>query len=258
MEKIKGVLKECGVSRVGFCTFDGVKESLLDCRAKSRIPKDAKTVICCMFPYKVKENPPKNISRYAAIKDYHTVCGDILKTACVNLLALFPENSFEAFIDNSPVSEVLAFSHTGLGKVGQNGLFIDNEFGSFVFLGEIVTDLDLKVSDLSPVPCLSCGLCKKKCPVGLEKKKCLSLLSQKKGDLSEEEKILLKQGGSVFGCDICSEVCPENKGKKLTDLAEFISSYRDGFSPTEDFSLRPYTWRGEKVILRNYAILEEN
>lgn len=258
MEKIKEILKDCGISRVGFCTFGGVKHSLIDCRAKSRIPKNAKTVVCCVFPYKVKEQPPKNISRYAAVKDYHEVCGDMLAAAREKLCALFPFNSFEIFVDNSPINEVLAFSHTGLGKVGQNGLFIDDVYGSFVFLGEIVTDLDLSVSDFSPVPCINCGQCNKKCPVLLNKAQCLSKLTQKKGDLSPAEQEQIKKCGSVFGCDICSEVCPENMGKKLTQISEFVLSYRDEFSPTEDFSHRPYTWRGEKVILRNYDILEEN
>ncbi len=257
METVKELLNSCGIKRVGFCSYEGVKNALIPCRNSARLPENAKTVICAVFPYKVKETPPNNISRYAAAKDYHIVCGEMLKNAAEKLKALFPENAFEAFIDNSPINEVLALSYTGLGKVGQNGLFIDDKFGSFVFLGEIVTDLDLKVVDHSPTPCLGCGACKNACPVGLKKEACLSKITQQKGELSAEQQAMIKRSGCVWGCDICSEVCPENKSKDLTDIAEFLNSYRHFFSPAEDFENRAYTWRGEKVILRNYEIINK-
>lgn len=256
MEKIIEILKSCGINRVGFCTYEGVKNALLPCRNSARLPQNSKTVICAVFPYRVESAPPKNISRYAATKDYHLVCGEMLNTAAEKLKALFPENAFEPFIDNSPINEVLALSKTGLGKVGQNGLFIDDRFGSFVFLGEIVTDLDLNVTDHSPTPCLGCGKCKAACPVGLKNEDCLSKITQQKGELSAEQQAEIKKSGCVWGCDICSEVCPENSGKDLTDIAEFLSTYRPCFSPTEDFCDRAYTWRGEKVILRNYEIIK--
>lgn len=257
MEKIRKILNSCGINRVGFCTFTGVKDALLPCRAAKRLPENSKTVICAVFPYKVENAPPENISRYAATKDYHIVCGEMLKNAAEKLKATFPKNTFEAFIDNSPINEVLALSKTGLGKVGQNGLFIDDKFGSFVFLGEIVTDLDLKITDHSPTHCINCGKCKKACPVGLNKEACLSKITQQKGELSAEQQAMIKTSGCVWGCDICSEVCPENKGKDLTDIVEFLSSYRSCFSPTEDYTDRAYTWRGEKVILRNYEIINK-
>lgn len=258
MEKIREILIGQGILRVGFCTFEGIKNNLIQCRAKARLPKDAKTVICCVFPYKVKEEKPQNISRYAAVCDYHTLCGVMLQNAADALRKSYPQFAFETFTDNSPLPEVLAFSHTGLGKVGKNGLFIDDEFGSFVFLGEIVTDLDLNAADHSPIPCLNCGRCQLSCPVSLNKEKCLSKVSQQKGDLNLQQAELLRKNKSVWGCDICSEVCPENRDKKTTYIKEFINSYRNCFSPDENYENRAYTWRGEKVILRNYAILEEN
>lgn len=257
MEKIREALNSCGINRVGFCSFEGVKNALLPCRNSARLPESSKTVICAVFPYKFKNAPPENISRYAATKDYHIVCGEMLKNAAEKLKALFPENAFEPFIDNSPINEVLALSKTGLGRVGQNGLFIDDKFGSFVFLGEIVTDLDLKVSDCAPSPCSGCGACKKACPVGLDKAACLSKITQQKGELSAEQQALIKKSGCVWGCDICSEACPENKGKETTHISDFINSYRDFFSPAENFEGRAYLWRGEKVILRNYEIIKK-
>ncbi len=257
MERIKEILGQCGISRVGFCTFSAVSGALIDCRAKNRLPQNAKTVICAVFPYKVENTPPANISRYAATEDYHTVCGEMLQNAAEQLKTAFEGFCFEPFIDNSPINEVLALSYTGLGKVGQNGLFIDDVFGSFVFLGEIVTDLDLEVTDHAPTPCMGCGACKKKCPVGLIKENCLSKVTQQKGDLSSEQRLLIKQNGSVWGCDVCSEVCPENFGKALTNIKPFLETYRNFFSKNEDFARRPYLWRGEKVILRNFDIINE-
>ncbi len=257
MEKIKEILNSCGIERVGFCSYECVKNALLPCRNMARLPGNAKTVICAVFPYKVKEMPPENISRYAAVPDYHLVCGQMLERAAAALKTRFPKNSFEAFIDNSPINEVLALSHTGLGKVGQNGLFIDDKFGSFVFLGEIVTDLDLNVADHSPTPCAGCKKCKSACPVGLEKSACLSKITQQKNDLTKEQILLISTNGCVWGCDVCSEVCPENKGKEKTHIAEFLNSYRHSFSPTEDYTNRAYLWRGEKVILRNYEIINK-
>ena len=81
--------------------------------------------------------------------------------------------------------------------------------------------------------------------------------TQQKGVLSAEQQAMIKTSGCVWGCDICSEVCPENKGKENTYIPDFINSYRDFFSPTEHFCDRAYTWRGEKVILRNYEIINK-
>ncbi|MBR3592704.1 MAG: epoxyqueuosine reductase [Clostridia bacterium] len=247
---ITDILSKTGIKNVGFCAFNDVKEHLLECRAKERLPKNSKTIIICVFPYKVKENEPKFLSRYAAIPDYHTVCGEMLSAACKKLKEKYPQNEFEYFCDNSPIPEVHTAAVSGLGVKGDNGLLITKEYGSFVFLGEIVTDLHIDCEN-EYNECIHCGKCKTACPVKLDKTKCLSNLSQKK-KLVDRELKTLKQNNILWGCDICQNICPMNKNAQKTYINEFINGYRNEYSPGEDTANRPYTWRGESVIKRNY------
>ena len=100
-QTITDILSYTGIKNVGFCAFDSVKEHLLDCRAKSRLPQNAKTIIICAFPYKVKETAPKFLSRYAAVPDYHNVVGEALGDACDVLKQKYGDFAFEYFCDNS-------------------------------------------------------------------------------------------------------------------------------------------------------------
>lgn len=250
MDKTADLLRKLTDVPFGFCSFAEFSDRLLECRAKQRIPKNASTVICFAFPYKVREQPPKNISRYAAVPDYHSVCGEQLKVIAAALRKNNGTYSFEPFIDNSPIPEVAAASAAGLGVVGKNGLLITEKYGSFVFLGEIVTDMPMKTDSLSDM-CENCGMCAAACPVGLDKNRCLSALTQKKGVLGEEEEKAIRKSGCIWGCDICQNVCPHNKNAENTENTDFISGYRNGYKSGEDISGRAFAWRGEKVIKRN-------
>ncbi len=252
---ITDILRANGTRNVGFCAFDSVKEHLLECRAKSRLPKDAKTIIICAFPYKVKDKPPKFLSRYASVKDYHLVCGEILDDICQKLKEKYKDNCFEWFCDNSPIPEVHTAAVAGLGAKGDNGLLITKEYGSFVFLGEIVTDLEIDCKN-QYTECRHCGKCKKECPVTLKKVNCLSHISQKK-KVTDEELEVLKQNQILWGCDICQNACPLNKKAQNTDIPEFINGYRDEYVEGEDTENRPYTWRGEEPINRNAKNLSD-
>lgn len=256
-EKIRKILKEADIRDVGFCSFDDVKDRLLSCRAMNRLPKNAKSVIVCLFPYKVKENPPENISRYAAVPDYHKVCGEILATACAELSKHIDGYQFEWFIDNSPIPEVYTAAKAGLGLVGENSLLITEKYGSFVFIGEIVTDLELEIKNNEIKHCTSCGLCKKVCPK-TENIPCLSALSQKKGELLADEVEILKRNNIVWGCDICAEICPKNKNAEITYIEAFLKGYRNRFNIGESINDRAYEWRGEKTVTRNALLFKEN
>lgn len=255
-EKIIEICLSADIRDIGFCAFENIKEKLIECRAKQRIPQNAKTVIICAFPYKAQENPPKNISRYAAVPDYHTVCGEMLEKAARGLRKSFPKNKFECFLDNSPIPEVFAAAVAGLGVKGDNGLILTKRWGSFVFLGEIVTDLEIECENKYR-ECEHCGVCKKNCPVGLDKGSCLSALSQKKGELSAEEKEILLKNNILWGCDICAEACPHNKEAEITYIKEFIEGYRDCYTAKEDNSGRAYNWR-KGAIERNYQLAISN
>ncbi len=247
---IREIFSYFNITEVSFCEFEFVKGHLLPCRAAERLPENAQTIILAAFPYRVKAQLPTNISRYAAVKDYHIVCENILNGIKEKLEKQFPKNRFEIFVDNSPIPEVAAGVHSGLGVRGKNGLLINKKYGSFVFIGEIVTDLKIK-EDKGDKKCLDCSRCKSACPVSLQKQDCLSSVNQQKKELNESQKAQIRQNGCIWGCDICSEVCPMNEGVQYSNIKEFINSYRDSFSPDEDRRDRAYNWR-KNVIDRNY------
>ena len=236
----------------GFCSVKDIEKP-----KATRLNKNGlNTAIMFAFPYKVKENPPKNLSRYAAVSDYHEIIIPTLKELAFSLAALYPDFSFSAYADYSPILEVPAASLAGLGVVGKNGLLITKEYGSFVFLGEILCDIPYENTNEKITACTDCGLCLAACPVGLKKDECLSALTQKKGELSTLEAQKIRLTASCFGCDICQNACPKNKGVKDTEITEFLQSYRDEFVLGEDTKNRAYTWRGEAVVTRNYNILK--
>ncbi len=246
----------------GICSFDKIKDGLIDCRTKSRIPQNAKSVIVACFPYLLSEENYKdsNISKYAVVTDYHEVAISRLDTAVKKLKELFPSEEFAAFADNSPVPEVSAACAAGLGARGLNTLLITEKYGSYVFIGEIVTTLAIESPDLAEKPCIGCKKCIEACPSGalaknsFQKSVCLSEITQKKGELSEIEKEFMIQCGCVWGCDICQDVCPMNKNAATTDINEFISAPIPCVKEGCSLDGRAYEWRGRKVIDRNISL----
>lgn len=255
-ERIIGISKESGIEDIGFCEFSALKDKLLDCRAKNRIPESAKTVILFLFPYKVQVEKPEKISRYAAVPDYHKVCRGYLETVKEKLEKEYEKEKFEIFIDNSPIPEVYAAARASLGVKGENGLLINEKWGSWCFIGEIVTTLDIKCEN-NFKKCSMCGDCKRACPSQVHGEVCLSALSQQKKELSESEKALLLQNNIIWGCDICAEVCPLNKNSEITYIKEFKEGYRKEYVMDEDISGRAYEWRGEKTVSRNAKLFTE-
>lgn len=253
-EKIIEIINKNGIRDVGFCAFDTVKDRLLQCRAIARIPENAKTVILLLFPYKVKTEHPENICRYAAVPDYHNITQKYLAEILKDLKTEFSGYKFESFADNSPIPEVSAAVAAGLGLYGENGLLINKTYGSWCFICEIVTDLEIPCENRFK-KCPVCGNCKKACPRGDLEGECLSAVSQQKKELNFAEKAALKRYNTVWGCDICAEVCPLNKNAENTYIPEFINGYRNRYEYGEDITGRAYEWRGEKVIKRNYEII---
>lgn len=249
----------------GVCKFSSIENNLLECRAKSRLPQNAESVLVACFPYLLpKENyKGSNISKYAVVTDYHDVAINRLKNACEELSELYPENTFVPFADNSPIPEVRAALCAGLGVCGKNSLLITEEFGSYVFLGEIVTDLKFEATENAAKNCIGCAKCVKACPAaaisenGTDSTKCVSAITQKKGELTEKEKELMINCGCVWGCDICQDICPMNKNAAVTQIKEFLSDPEPVLTGETDFDGRAYAWRGKKVIERNLSIINQ-
>ena len=249
----------------GFSDFDAVRDRLIDCRAKARLPADAKTVISVLFPYYLGEEyyHAANVSRYAVSEDYHIVAGALLNEAAARLRERYPENVFEAFIDNSPLPEVRCAVNAGLGCLGKNALFINERYGSWVFLGEIVTDRRFPATGGGTALCEGCDRCVKACPMGaitergVEREKCLSFLSQKKGDLPERIREKLKETGCAWGCDICQKVCPHNAAAALTPIARFFETAAPHVAEGAPVEGRAFAWRGKDVIERNLRAIKK-
>lgn len=261
-ERFNSIMDACGITCRGVCAFERIKEKLLPCRAKSRLPEGAKSVIIAVFPYSLADEyyQKANISRYAAVKDYHLVVTQCLEDAAAKLKQAFPSEEFAAFTDNSPVPEVMTAARAGLGVIGQNGLLIHRDYGSWAFLGEIVTTLALGETGGEPQKCRGCQACIRACPTGAlakgDKGSCLSHISQKKGELLPEEEALLIKHGCAWGCDICQLVCPENRRVRPTQIKAFTESFHPVAAVGEPLEDKAYAWRGRKVIERNLLLLE--
>lgn len=255
-----------GVSPLwGVCPFCDIQDELLNRSSKKKPPDDSKSVIVACFPYLLGKSNYRdiNISKYAVAPDYHSAVLKRLGAACEKLSEIYPGERFAAFADASPAPEVKAARLAGLGVVGMNSLLITEKYGSYVFIGEIFSTLDLKSSSKPERACLKCGKCLRACPsgalseAGLDVDLCLSAITQKKGALSETEERLIKESGLVWGCDVCQDVCPLNKNAALTELEEFLSSPVARFVAGGEIKGRAYEWRGKKVIERNASVCEK-
>ena len=182
-------------------------------------------------PYS-SELPPEvaRISRYAWGDDYH----DTLKRRLDALLGWMRQGlgpsqteAFDAraYVDTGPVQERVYAQYAGLGWIGKNTCLINPEIGSWLFLGEIITTLDLEPDTQGLEQCGSCTKCLEACPTGalvepgvLDSARCLSYLTiEHRGDIPAGWHAAL--GAQVYGCDICQEVCPYNQPAPVTNDA---------------------------------------
>ena len=246
----------------GFCDFEPFRDSLINCRAKGRLPEKARSIIVMLFPYYLGEEKYEdcNISRYAVVTDYHLAINRAVENALHKLREAYPDEQFVFFTDNSPIPEVRAALSAGLGVIGKNRLLINRDYGSWFFISEIVTTMQLPAAEIKETECLNCGKCIAACPThalsedGFKKELCLSDITQRKGELTPEQEKLIKQTGCAWGCDICQTVCPMNRNVKI-DPAEVFLDGIETTARTDNISDRAYAWRGEKVIKRNLDII---
>lgn len=239
-----------------------------------RLVPNPGSVIAATFPYFAGYGEG-TMALYARGEDYHTVVKDRLQRAADRLAAHY-RGQFLPLVDASPLPEKTAAALAGLGVIGQTTLLITPENGSFVFIGCILTDAALDGRARPILHCSGCGRCAAACPTGalsvkegvpaLDRTRCLSALTQKKGALSLEETALLKKGRYAWGCDVCQSACPENQGIPLTKIGEFLpkAGYESFFSDlsalteaqfAQKYGNKAFAWRGKAVIQRNMEIL---
>lgn len=193
----------------------------------------ARSVISVLLNYFPEEILPEKdnykIAKYAYGKDYHVVIPEKLNVLIKEMRARYGECHARAFTDSAPVMEKAWAERAGLGWRGKNSLIIHPKIGSFVFIGEIITDLVLeydqvKVGDL----CGNCTRCIDACPTGaiiaprrLDPRKCISYFTlEYRGELPAVEKD--KFNDWIYGCDICQDVCPWNRKAKANAESPFI------------------------------------
>lgn len=250
------IMRLCGIDLYGVCDFNAVLP-LIPCRNVKNLPENPISVICCTFPYFVKPTASRNLSYYACVPDYHTVVSDKLKKACEML-----GEDFVPFCDNSPIREVYTAALCGLGVIGRNNLLITEKYGSYVFLGCIVTSKKIP-SKLHEVKyCENCGNCVKSCPTGFLSgtDDCLSRITQKKGELTDKESKLIVENKLAWGCDICQTSCHHNKNVSPTYISEFTENFNPFicYENIDKIMLNSaMNWRGKKVILRNLDLLNQ-
>ncbi len=227
-----------------------------------------KSVIVYLAPYYAGET--KNISKYAAARDYHLYIRDLNCRLISELRKTYPENSFKGYCDSSPIDERSAAAIAGLGMLGDNRLLINEKYGSYVFIAEILTDIEPEILRAARpkgvAHCQGCGLCKEKCPTSHLQScssECLSGITQRKGDLTEKEVEIMRKCGTVWGCDVCQDVCPHNQNPKITPISFFKEDRIEELTSEvlcamdkKTFFERAFSWRGRKTLERNIEYLK--
>ncbi|WP_456156076.1 epoxyqueuosine reductase [Veillonella sp.] len=231
-----------------------------------------RSAIVCLFPYHVPYSGATNLARYTWSTDYHLVVTDYLQRLVDELSSTNPSELFSIHCDTSPLADRYMAYLAGLGFYGKNKCFINPTWGSYIVIGTILTTLELEPNTPMTKTCLGCNRCISSCLgkcLDLNEFKydtCKSYLTQKKGDLTDDEQSIVGKSPLIFGCDMCQEVCPHNKDLPTTPIVEFqsIEPYVDieeleSISNKEfkaKYGHRAFSWRGKKILIRNNKYID--
>ena len=206
-----------------------------------KIVPGARSVITCGlnyntgYPYStdVRDKDKGWIARYAWGDDYHELMDERLKTLEEFISECSAGALVRRYVDTGPVLERIYGKYGGIGWTGKNTCLINQRVGSWIFLGEIITTLELEYDSPPPDRCGSCTRCIDACPTGaikepyvLDSRLCISYLTIELKD-GIPDGLRDKVGNNIFGCDICQDVCPWNKRAVTTEEPAF--GPREGF-----------------------------
>lgn len=217
------------------------------------------------------EGPRGWLSRYCRGQDYHQLLKAALQQVATWLEESVPGCKTLVYVDTGPPLERSYAERAGVGKWGKSTMLISPPYGTWTFLGSILTTLPLPPDEPIEAACGSCTLCIDACPTGalhpweLEANRCLSYVTQMKGIIPDEYREVM--GNRLFGCDDCQDVCPYNKRARQVERPSFHphpevggepnllklmamtkSEFRRWFEPTAA------GWRGKTTIQRNAII----
>lgn len=301
-EEIRRESLNLGIDKIGFASaepFHELKELLLKHREAGResgfeepdldkrvhphlsFPAgEPRSIISIAVAYPSKmSNPPKSepgayrgiLSRSAWGDDYHDVLRDRLRRLEEYILERVPDARIESMVDTGALVDRAVAERAGIGWYGKNCAVITPEFGSWVYLGEMITDIPFPPDSPVTESCGDCTLCIDACPTGalvgpgqLNASRCVSFVTQTKGFVDDEMK--RKIGNRLYGCDTCQIVCPKNKGHNWTHheelrpdpeiakplLKPLLTMSNREFK--ERFGKSSASWRGKKPIQRNAII----
>ncbi len=300
-EEIINLAKEIGISKIGFTTaddFDYLEKSLrlaveegrnsgfehknIEERIKPKLSlASAKTIIsiAVAYPHKLKQQPQKTTYKRGKFTpnswglDYHYVLQDKLDRLAKGIEELTADFEYKGMVDTGALVDTAVAQRAGIGFIGKNGLVISKEFGSYMFLGELITNLDIEPDQPVDYGCGDCNRCVTACPTScligdgsMNAKRCLSFQTQDKGVMDLEFRKKIKT--VIYGCDICQICCPYNKGLdnplateidpdlSHPELLPFLELSNGQFK--EKFGHVAGSWRGKNILQRNAIIALAN
>ncbi|MBM7614430.1 tRNA epoxyqueuosine(34) reductase QueG [Alkaliphilus hydrothermalis] len=299
-DKIINYAKAIGVDLIGFTSaqpFEEVRQILEDRREAQYLTgfeeedielridprktlQTAKSIIVIGQGYYIDDSQLEvekpqyygELARTAWGKDYHLVLHEKLEAIGKLLEIEVAGAEYKAFVDTGPLVDREVAHRAGLGWYGYNSTLINEEYGSWFFIGYMITNVEIKGDmPLKNKECLGCNLCIEHCPSGaieapyvFNGNRCLSCLLQKRTDIAEEDRVKLVK--RLYGCDVCQTICPHNKGVRASSTKDFVpmgTSHQVDLVKLLNMSNKEFKeafkdnasgWRGKKVLQRNAII----
>ncbi|OAH59486.1 MULTISPECIES: tRNA epoxyqueuosine(34) reductase QueG [Bacillaceae] len=292
--------KEIGIDKIGFAAADpflelkqklinqqelgyasGFEEKDIEKRVNPALLIDQpRSIIAIALAYPSKlENAPKGkkgerrglFCRASWGEDYHSILRRKLAMLESFLLERLPDVQFRSMVDTGELSDRAVAARAGIGWSAKNCAIITPEFGSYVYLGEMLTNVPFEPDTPMESQCGSCTKCIDACPTSalvqggqLNSQRCIAYLTQTKDSLPEQFRKHL--GNRLYGCDTCQTVCPENKGKHVLiheEMTPKLEQVKPLLEPILSISNKEFkerfgqmsgSWRGKKPIQRNAII----